>query len=89
MSNVTLTCDVTSNNESSFNVPSYQWNTQGCYTNPNVNSCNPDCFPHGHTMQSVTDYGVTAEDAGTITCTATINGSDHTSKPFTLRISGE
>ena len=37
----------------------------------------------------MTDNGVTAEDAGTITCTVTINGSDHTSEPFTLRISGE
>ena len=30
-----------------------------------------------------------AEDAGTITCTVTISGSDYTSEPFTLRISGE
>ena len=73
---------------SSFTVTSYRWNTQACYTNPSVNSGNPDCFPRGHTTQSVTDYGVTAEDAGTITCTATINSSDHTSEPFTLRISG-
>ena len=88
-SSVTLTCYVTSDDGSSFTVTSYRWNTQGCYTNPSVNSGNPDCFPRGHTTQSVTDYGVTAEDAGTITCTATINGSDHTSEPFTLRISGE
>ena len=37
----------------------------------------------------MTDNDVTAEDAGTITCTVTINGSDYTSGPFTLRISGE
>ena len=32
---------------------------------------------------------VTAHDAGTITCTAIIGGSNYTSEPFTLRISGE
>ena len=37
----------------------------------------------------MTDNDVNAEDAGTITCTVTISGSDYTSGPFTLRISGE
>ena len=67
----------------------YRWNTAGCYTHPNVNSGNPRCFPHGRTTQSVSDDDVTAEDAGTISCTVTISGSDYTSEPFTLRISGE
>ena len=89
LSNVTLTCNVTSNDGSSFTVTSYQWNTAGCYTHPNVNGGNPSCFPDGQTTQNVSDDDVTAEDAGTVTCTATISGSQYTSGPFTLRISGE
>jgi len=69
-------------------VTSYQWNTAGCYTNSNYNGGSPGCFPHDETTQSVSD-DVTAEDAGTITCTVTIDGSDYTSGPFTLRVSGE
>ena len=89
LSSVTLTCNVTYNDVSSFTVTSYQWNTAGCYTHPNFNNGNPRCFPHGQTTQSVTDDDVTAEDAGIVTCTVTISGSDYTSEQFTLRISGE
>ena len=89
LSNVTLTCNVTSNDGSLFTVTPYHWNTAGCYTHPNVNDGNPNCFPRGQTTQSVSDDDVTAEDAGTISCTATISGSQYTSGPFTLRISGE
>ena len=67
----------------------YQWNTDNCYTNTQFTPSNPECFPHGQTSQSVTDNDLNAEDAGTITCTVTISGSDYTSEPFTLRISGE
>ena len=57
----------------------YQWDTTQCYTHPYRNVGSPSCFPDGETTQSVTDNDVTAEDAGTITCTVTINGSDYTS----------
>jgi len=67
----------------------YRWNTTGCYTNSNYRGDSPGCFPHNQTTQSVSGNDVTAEDAGTITCTATIDGSDYTSGPFTLRISGK
>ena len=67
----------------------YQWNTTGCYTNSKFTGSNPQCFPHGQTTQIVTGNDLNAEDAGTITCTARINGIDYTSGPFTLRISGE
>ena len=89
MSSVTLTCNVVSDDGSSLAVTAYQWNTAGCYTHPNRNIGNPSCFPDGQTTQSVTDDDVTAEDAGTITCTVTISGVDYTSEPFTFRISGE
>ena len=89
LSSVTLKCNVTSNNGSSFTVTSYQWNTAGCYTNTNFNTNSPRCFPRGRITQHVTDHYVNAEDAGTITCTVMINGSNYTSDPFTLRISDE
>ena len=89
LSSVTLTCNVTSNNGSSFIVTSYRWNTAGCYTNSYFNTNSPRCFPRDRTTQSVTDRYVNAEDASTITCTVTISGSNYTSDPFTLRISGE
>ena len=67
----------------------YQWDTTGCYTNAQFTGSNPECFPIGQTSQNVTENNLNAEDAGTITCTVTISGSDYTSEPFTLRISGE
>ena len=89
LSNVTLTCNVTSGDGSSFTVTSYKWNTEGCYTNPNFNNGIPRCFPHGQTTQTVTGKEVTANASGTITCTVIINSISYTSVPFTLRISGE
>ena len=86
LSSVTLTCVV---EPSSLTVTFYQWNTAGCYTNCRFTPSNPECFPHGQTTQSVTGYDLNAEDAGTITCTVTISGSEYTSEPFTLRISGK
>ena len=67
----------------------YQWNTTGCYTNNKFTGGNPECFPHGQTIPSVTGNNLNAEDAGTITCIATISDSDYTSEPLTLRISGK
>ena len=86
LSSVNLTCMVNPTPSSSV---TYQWNTTGCYTNAQFTYSNPVCFPHGQTTQNVTGNDLNAEDAGTITCTVTISGSDYTSRPFTLRISGE
>ena len=86
LSNVTLTCMVNPTPSSSV---TYQWNTTGCYTSFYFTGSNPQCFPHGQTAQIVSDDYLNAEDAGTITCTVAINGSNYTSEPFTLRISGE
>ena len=87
MSNVTLTCMV---NPTPSSSAAYQWNTAGCYTNiAKFTRTGPECFPHGQTTQNVAGNDLNAEDAGTITCTVTISGSDYTSEPFTLRISGE
>ena len=86
LSNIILTCMVNPTPSSSV---TYQWNTDDCYTNAQFTGSNPQCFLHGQTTQNVTGNDLNAEDAGTITCTVTINGSDYTSEPFTLRISGE
>ena len=67
----------------------YQWDTTGCYTNSKFTGGNPECFPHNQTSQRVTSKDLNAEDAGTITCTATISGSNYTSEPLTIRLSGE
>ena len=74
---------------SSSTVDSYRWGTTGCYTNSKFTGTNPQCFPHNQMTQTVTESNLNAEDAGTITCHATINGVEHDSEPFTLRISGE
>ena len=87
MSSVTLTCMMNPTPSSSV---TYRWNTAGCYTHTQKFTRNgPECFPHGEATQNVTGNELNAEDAGTITCTVTISGSDYTSEPFTLRISGE
>ena len=67
----------------------YQWITTGCYTNINYNGGVPSCFPHDQTTQIVTDNDLTAEDAGTIICSATIFGEVYTSDPVTLHVSGK
>ena len=79
----------TASDGSTPTVTNYQWNTTGCYTNPAHNSGNPACFPTGQTTQIVTDNDLTAEDAGTITCTATIGGVNYTSGSLLLHISGK
>ena len=86
LSSVTLTCMV---NPTPSSTVTYEWGTTGCYTNTKFTGGNPECFPHGQTTQSVTGNNLNAEDAGTITCTVTIDGVDYASEPFTLRISGE
>ena len=90
LSTVTLTC--ASELDSVVDDLRYQWNTAGCYTNPNHNDGNPTCFPHNHKTRTVTGNNLNAEDAGTITCTVMLfdmSTYGYTSEPFTLRISGE
>ena len=86
LSSVTLTCMV---DPMPLISVTYLWNSTRCYTNADYRGGNPQCFPDGQTTQNVTDSDVNAEDAGTITCTVTINGRSYASQPFTLRVSGE
>ena len=77
---------VTSSDGSPFTVTDYQWDTTGCYVNSGGER---RCFPAGETTQSVTGDNLFAKDAGTITCTANIDGVGlRNSGPLTLRISG-
>ena len=86
LSNVTLMCLL-------YPLPltnvTYSWNTTRCYRNSNYGGGNSRCFPLSQTTQNVIGYNLTAEDAGTITCTITIDGNEYTSGPFALRISSE
>ena len=97
MSTVALTCEVASNDTSSFTVASFYWKNEECYTNSIFTHNSPECFPHdrttekstGQTSQKVTRNNLNVEDAGTITCTVTIEANNYTSQPFTLCISGK
>ena len=66
----------------------YSWNTTRCYTHSGYNGGTPSCFPNNVNMQTVTSGVLTAVDAGTLTCTVTIDGRNYASRPFTLRVSG-
>ena len=87
LTRVNMTCNVTTPDGSPVTATSYRWTGTNCYTNPDVND---PCFYDGQTGQTITDSnGVLSQDAGTVTCTATVDGVDYTSEPLTLRISGE
>ena len=83
-SSVTLTCMVDPM-PSSIATVNYRWSATECYTKGG----NRRCFPDSQMTQNVNDNALTLEDAGTITCTVTINGRSYASQPFTLRISGD
>ena len=88
LTSVTLMCMVTTVNGSTPNVTSYLWNAVDCYDSNNVVCFYGDGI-YMRTRQSITGYELSAQDAGTATCTATIDGVMYTSDPLTLRISGE
>ena len=85
MTNVTLMCIATAANGSPANVTSYYWN---CYNNSH-GADDPCFYGNNLTSQSITVNNLLAKNAGTMNCTATINGINYTSDPLTLRISGE
>ena len=93
----TLMCMAAAADGSPVTVTFYEW-TATCYTR--IGGVQNPCFynatytfygvTYAVTTQNVTtSSGVLATDAGTVTCTATIDGIDYTSDPLTLRISGE
>ena len=79
-------CVVTPGNVS---VTSYHWTAMNCY-NHSKRGIDDPCFYSGNkTGQNITGHDLLAQDAGTVTCTAIIDGVNYTSSPLTLRISGE
>jgi len=90
LGSVTLMCMVTlANGDLPSGIATYKWDTTGCYTNTAYNGGNPNCFPNGQMTRTVTGKNLLAEDAGTISCTATINEMEYKSHPATIHISGE
>ena len=86
LTSVTLMCIATAADRSPANVTSYHWNVINCYDDDGVYPC---FYSQGQTAQNITGYNLLAIDAGTMNCTATIDGTNYTSDPLTLRISGE
>ena len=85
LTTVTLMCMVTPAN---VNVTSYHWTAMNCYDHST--GVNDICFYGGNrTGQNITGHDLLAQDAGTVTCTAIIDGVNYTSSPLTIRISGE
>ena len=76
LTNVTLMCIATAANGSPATVTSYHWNSNDITIN----------IPNSH---AITFDNLLANDNGRVSCTATIDGTDYTSDPLTLRISGE
>ena len=82
-------CVATASDGSPVTVTSYSWTASDCYTR--TGGVQDPCFYNlpSATGQNITISGLLAPSAGTVTCTATIDGMDYTSDPLTLRISGE
>ena len=88
LTNVSLLCIATVACRSQVTATSYSWTATNCYNH--TGGVETPCFySGGHTDNNITGDSLLAPDAGTITCTATIDGIDYTSDPLTLRISGE
>ena len=84
LTSLTLMCIATA--ADGLPATSYHWNTVNCYGGGGSYSC---FYSQVQTGQNITGYNLQALDAGTVNCTATINGTNYTSNPLTLRISGE
>ena len=88
LTNVTLMCLATAADGSPVTVTSYRWTASECYSH--AGGVQDPCFyDNNPTGQNITGNDLLAPDAGTVTCTATIDGTDYTSDPLTLCISGE
>ena len=92
LSSVTLMCEVYgilgNGSLAADAVTSYQWNATNCYNNSHGVD-HPCFYGGGKTDQIINGKNLQAQDAGTVSCTATIDGANYISEPLTLRISGE
>ena len=81
-------CMVSSEKGPPSTVTSYLWTAVNCY-NHSTGVKDPCFYSVNRIGQNITGYDLLAQDAGTVTCTAIIDGVNYTSSPLTLRISGE
>ena len=88
LTSVSLLCMATMPDGSPVTVASYSWTATHCYDRTG-GVRNPCFYSHGHAKNNIADNHLLAQDAGTVTCTVTIDGVNFTSDPLTLRISGE
>ena len=88
LTSVSLLCMATAADGSPVTVTSYSWTATDCYNH--TGGVQTPCFySGGRTGYNITDNSLLAPDAGTVTCTVTVDGVNFTSDPLTLRISGE
>ena len=82
-------CMGTAVDGSPVTVTSYSWTASNCYNR--VGGVQNPCFysVYNPTGQNITGNDLLAPNAGTVTCTATIDGMNYASDPLKLRISGE
>ena len=88
LTSVSLLCMATMPDGSAVTTASYSWTATNCY-NHTGGVQSPCFYSGGHTGNNITDNSLLAPDAGTVTCTVTVDGVNFTSDPLTLRISGE
>ena len=86
---VSLMCMATTACGSSVTASCYSWTVTDSYNHTIYGVQNSGFYSGGCTGYNITGNSLLAPDAGTVTCTATIDGIDYTSDPLTLRISGE
>ena len=82
LTNVTLMCVAATVDGSPV---TYYWNDMNYDSTGDSDNA---CFYGSHTGQNLTINDLLAEDAGTVICIATIGGTNYTSNPLTLHISG-
>ena len=88
LTSVSLLCMATTPDGSPVTVTSYSWTATNCY-NHTGGVQSPCFYSGGRTGYNITGNSLLAQDAGTVTCTATIGSASFASDSLTLRISGK
>ena len=88
LSSISLLCMATTADGSLVTGASYSWTVTDCYNH--TTGVDPPCFYYGgQTIRNITTNNLLAQDAGSVTCIATVDGVSFTSDSLTLHISGE
>ena len=88
LTSVILLCMATTEDGLPVTVTSFSWTATNCYNH--TGGVQDPCFYGGDlAIGNITTSNLLAQDAGTVTCSATVDGVSFTSDPLTLRISGE